>query len=643
MAKPGLVGIFGRFSKQFWVVNTFELFERGSYYGMLAIFAYHVVYNIGFDDAVAGSVLGMLMPLLYFMPLISATLAEKYGYKPTFIISFIIMIIGYGSLYTSNNLATLIASTLTLGVGAGAFKPMVSATVAHVTSERDRNYGFSIYYWMINLGAFLFPLIIGGYVEGVLGDPSLYAIAFLISTVFITVNLIICLIWFREPAPLKKDLKVTKAFKNLALVVKDRRFVSLLTVYSGFFMMFQMAQLFMPVYVVDFGIKPDWFAIPWIHVVNPGTIILFGPMLSIMVDKISDRFSSIQLMITGITIFIIGVLMIAFVKTFIICFLGIIVFSIGEFLTHPQFISFVSKIAPKDKVAMYMGYAFIPIGVGATLGSIFSGVAYGIFAAEMHQPSFYFGLVTVSGFLTMAGLLFFNRHYSISATTTSIDREEKVDVGVLAAPNGGPRMMDRVFNSRLTPFIAIAMIPVVLVATYGMGEDPFYRDVDGDGEKDKWVLTADGIGPISGSSTENSDSQEFVNISMENVVNVTFTLTWTDEPDPGLGLFRQNQPDEFSLKVETPDGLVAEEGPVSNAHGSEGSITVTITRDGNIKNRTKTDAMGDYAVTITMGNAGDSVPPLGVGPSVQDTGNSWSLEVEYEYYEKVIVIKEEKG
>jgi len=82
----------------------------------------------------------------------------------------------------AHDTASLFASVLVLGIGAGSFKPMVSATIAHVTPHSDRNYGYSIYYWMINLGAFLFPLFIGYYIENVLGDTAFYSLAFLIST-----------------------------------------------------------------------------------------------------------------------------------------------------------------------------------------------------------------------------------------------------------------------------------------------------------------------------------------------------------------------------------------------------------------------------------------------------------------------------
>ncbi len=95
----GLSGIFGQFKKIFWIVNTLELFERGAYYGTMAVLGVHVVETIlggGHNaEAIWGALYAMLIILLYFIPLVSAALAEKYGYRMVLLGAFGILIIGY--------------------------------------------------------------------------------------------------------------------------------------------------------------------------------------------------------------------------------------------------------------------------------------------------------------------------------------------------------------------------------------------------------------------------------------------------------------------------------------------------------------------------------------------------------------------
>ena len=47
-----------------------------------------------------------------------------------------------------------------MATGSGLFKPIISGTIARTTDESNSAFGFGIYYWMINLGAFLAPLVV---------------------------------------------------------------------------------------------------------------------------------------------------------------------------------------------------------------------------------------------------------------------------------------------------------------------------------------------------------------------------------------------------------------------------------------------------------------------------------------------------
>jgi len=628
----GLSGLFGRFNKQFWVVNTFELFERGAFYTMMGIFVYHFTDNIGISPAVMGTITALLMFMLYFVPLIASALAAKIGYKIIFLFSFIMIMIGYFLFNRSHDVMTLSLGVIAVGIGAGCFKPIVSATIAHVTPEKDRNYGYSIYYWMINLGAFVFPLIAGIYIENVLGDTKLYGIAFLISCGLVAINIVTCLIFFKDPIPADRSKKVLDALKNLSVIAQDKKFAILLVIYSGFWFMYSLNLSFLPVYMVDFGLRPVWFAVAWIGIVNPGTIIVVGPFLGKFVDKLSGKFSSVQLMIGGIALYIAGMLIMTFFKTFLTCVIGIIIFSFGEFITHPNFISYVSKIAPKARVAVYLGYAFIPVGIGNTLGSFASGFLYQIFAVEMHKPTIFWAIVTAVGFLTIGCFLIYNKYVLGSATWGAPASAMAAPTdAVKAAPKPLKLGSGLIMDLKITPLVVIILIPLLIFSAVGMPTDRFYNDQPD--EYPHWFFLSPGtLGSQSGTSDENTDQTLTVVINQTNIVNVTVTLTWTDEPAPYPRYV--NQPDEFGVRIDGPDGTTAESGMDANPSGSDGTVSATITRDGT--NLTGDTASGAYNITIQMGNAGDSKLRNGPGVIVfTDSGNAWSLEITYDFYEEV--------
>lgn len=55
---------------------------------------------------------------------------------------------------------------------------------------------------------------------------------------------------------------------------------------------------------------------------------------------------------------------------------GVLVFSVGEMLASPKAKEYAGRIAPPDKVGLYMGYFYMSIALGNLFGGLFSGTAY---------------------------------------------------------------------------------------------------------------------------------------------------------------------------------------------------------------------------------------------------------------------------
>ena len=115
---------------------------------------------------------------------------------------------------------------------------------------------------------------------------------------------------------------------------------------------------------------------------------------------------------------------------------------------------------------------------------------------------------------------------------------------------------------------------------------------------------------------------------------MTFILNWEDEPDAGATL--NNQPDEFSISVQTPDEVIKE----SN-QGSAGTVTLqikTLEGHGVPKKDPYYNGTGEYVVTIQCHDCGDHEPTIPDPFNLRtqsDDGNDWVLEVKYQYYAKI--------
>ncbi|MDD5503271.1 MAG: hypothetical protein PHH26_07405, partial [Candidatus Thermoplasmatota archaeon] len=73
--------VFKKFPRVFWVVQMFELLERGAYYTMVPIIAYHAMYNLHLPKDLALTLTAFMYPIQYGIPILSGALAEKIGYR----------------------------------------------------------------------------------------------------------------------------------------------------------------------------------------------------------------------------------------------------------------------------------------------------------------------------------------------------------------------------------------------------------------------------------------------------------------------------------------------------------------------------------------------------------------------------------
>jgi hypothetical protein len=181
-----------------------------------------------------------------------------------------------------------------------------------------------------------------------------------------------------------------------AEVLGDSRFMLMIVVYSGFWILY--FQNFGSVlwYLRDFidgapvsaamtsllgaiGINAAFkFDAEHVTVINAGTIIL----LQVLVSRIVKEKPALPTMVTGMLIGGIGFLLLASSHNAWIFVLGIAVFSIGEMTAHPKYYSFVGLVAPADRKAVYMGYAFLYGVFGSLLGSNLGAFLY----ARMLKP-----------------------------------------------------------------------------------------------------------------------------------------------------------------------------------------------------------------------------------------------------------------
>ena len=207
------------------------------------------------------------------------------------------------------------------------------------------------------------------------------------------------------------------------MVLTDVRFIGLIVIYSGFwilyFQMFDSVLWYVQKYVdastlnnsvngifSAVGINLNWkFDVEHVTVINAGTIIL----LQIVVSNIVKHTKALPTMIAGIAMGTIGMAILAINTNIWVFIIGIVIFSIGEMTAHPKFISYVGLIAPEDKKALYLGYAFLYGVLGSLIGGILGANLYVHFVDNLNQPSTLWIIFSMIGVVTIIGLILYNK------------------------------------------------------------------------------------------------------------------------------------------------------------------------------------------------------------------------------------------
>jgi dipeptide/tripeptide permease len=415
--------IFKTFSKNFWTVIIMEFFERGSYYGVMSVLSVYLVLSVnegglGFSKESVGVIKSTITPLLYFLPILSGAIADRFGYRKTLMFAFIVMSTGYFLTSLSTSYTLVFFSLLLMVTGAGFFKPIISGTIARSTDESNSTLGFGIYYWTINLGAFIFPLIL----VPILKEIS-WSYIFIMASVGTGWLLLLNIFVYSEPDKPKSQKSIYEVMKGAVLVIKDFRFVLMIVIYSGFwilyFQMFDTVLWYLKEHVdvtpinnlvnsalALFISNPNWkFDAEHVTVINAGTIIL----LQLLISNIVKNKKALPTMITGIGLGTIGMAILALSTHIYVFMIGIMIFSIGEMTAHPKFISYVGLIAPEDKKALYLGYSFLYGVLGSGIGGILGATLYVHFVDKLNQPGTLWLIFSLIGVGTMTGLFLFNK------------------------------------------------------------------------------------------------------------------------------------------------------------------------------------------------------------------------------------------
>jgi dipeptide/tripeptide permease len=400
------------FQRPFWVANISELFERLSYYAVFAVLARYLHEGLHFDVERASSLTGMFGGWVWFLAVIGGAVADRLGFRRALSLAYLFLSIAYftlGSigaewfapLRNAMPLSTLVAIVLILpALGVALVKPSVVGTTARASKENVRSIGYSIYYTLVNVGSTLGPLL-AGWEEDHGSAPALFRIAAL--SVFLM--LFVVLLLFKEPrrADDAPAASLSQVGKNFLTVLSNPRFMLFLLIFTGYWIVFWQEFIALPLYISTY-VDPK---------ANTARIIAVDPIVVIcftmVIGFLTKRLHAFHAIVLGTLISSLSWILLIVHPSVWMAVASLVVLAIGEIIQQPRYYDYVSRLAPADQQGTYMGFAFLPLGIGSFIAGKFSGWLMHHFGEELHRPVMVWWWVVGVGLATTLLLWIYDR------------------------------------------------------------------------------------------------------------------------------------------------------------------------------------------------------------------------------------------
>ncbi len=382
------------FPKSFWTANVTELFERGAYYAM-ASFVVLYLGQLGMGDYWPSNLNGYLWFLVYFLPILSGTIADQVGFKKSLLAAFVFLAVGYFLMgypvwLGGNILSDTIGSEVTagpgviipvalaiflIGLGGSVIKPCISGTVQKTAGARI-TLGFGIFYMVINIGS-----LVGRGISYFMRTNFDLSYIFAVAVGCSIVAFFVVLFLYNDPdRDVKKESKsISRILIDMVMVLKNGRFAMFLLVSSGFFFIYAQVYNVLPLYLKK--VVETNPAVDLITMANPFVIVFF----QLLVTKKFGKMKPINSIVVGIVVIglsmainLVPIFMEGGVRSlsmlewlplgsiFITLTVGFIAF--GELFTAARTYEYIGALAPKGQEGLFLGYANLPMAIGAIIG-----------------------------------------------------------------------------------------------------------------------------------------------------------------------------------------------------------------------------------------------------------------------------------
>ncbi|MGA2419144.1 MAG: MFS transporter [Candidatus Acidiferrum sp.] len=400
------------FERPFWVANISELFERLSYYAVFASLVRYLHEVLAFPTERAANLTGLFGGLVWFLAIFGGAIADRLGFRRALSVAYLILASSYfllgsiGSPWFASvrNAVPLVALATFLLVlpplGVALVKPCVVGTTARASQENVRSIGYSIYYTLVNIGGALGP-----WLAGLINKRLPTDVVFRMAALSVFLMFVLVLLLFKEPrrSGESKTASMGETFRNFARVLGNPKFMIFLLIFSGYWIVYWQEFITLPLYVHDY-VDPA---------TDTDTMLSTGPIvvivLTVAMSVATKKMAAFRAVLLGTLFSMVAFAILAIHPTVFAAYATLVVIALGELTQQPRYYDYISRLAPAGQQGTYMGFAFLPLGIGAFVAGRLGGALLHQFGEVQHRPQLFWWAITGIGIATTLLLWIYDR------------------------------------------------------------------------------------------------------------------------------------------------------------------------------------------------------------------------------------------
>jgi len=403
---------FNEYPRIFWVLVGSAFIDRVGGTMIQPFFALYITEKFDVGMTQAGILLGIFSVCGLIGSMIGGAITDKFGRKGIVLFGMVFSALSSVSMGLVNELSLFYLLAVVVGLLSNVAGPAYQAMVADMLPEEQHAEGFGVLRVAGNMA-----WIIGPTIGGLVASRSYLAVFVLDAvTSLITAAIILRVIPETKPEATEeqKSEKLVQTFAGYRKVLQDRPYIAYIL--TSMIMLVVYLQMYntLSVYLRDVhGVPPQGYGL--LLSLDAAMVVL----LQFWVTRRVSKRPPLLMLAFGTVFYMIGFSMYAFVGTYALFIVAILIITVGEMIVVPVGQAMAAKFAPEDMRGRYLAFYGLAWALPSAVGPAAAG-----FVLDNYQPELVWILAGVLSLVAILGYLALHvrlrDRFSLQSTSSDI-------------------------------------------------------------------------------------------------------------------------------------------------------------------------------------------------------------------------------